>query len=59
MAGKRGSANVAAKLTERKVRAIRKKFAEGARIVDLKRKYEVSHMTIRRVVAREKWGWLE
>lgn len=55
----RGEARHNAKLTERKVRAIREQRAAGVGPTELARKYGVSKQTIKLIVARKSWNHVE
>ena len=55
----RGEAAPAAKLTERKVRTIRRLAAEGVSYAKLAKRYGVGQTTIRKVVMRHSWRHVE
>lgn len=52
---RRGERNGMAKLTARKVVAIRRKAAAGAKLKSLASEYGVSHVAIHFVVTRKTW----
>jgi len=56
---KRGTDQHKARLDEEKVRKIRAQYAEGAGIARLAREYSVGESTIRNVVQRNSWAWLD
>ena len=51
----RGENNNKAKLTESKVRIIRKSFKNGVSIINLSKKFNVTRPTINQIVKRETW----
>lgn len=56
----RGEMNSQAKLTESKVQQIRATYARGGiTFMELARQYEVSNVTIQRIVDRENWAHVE
>jgi hypothetical protein len=59
VANHRGEKAKAAKLTDRKVRRMRKLATEGVNPYELSRMFGVSRPHVKRILAREKWGWLE
>lgn len=56
--GVRGSGNYFAKLNEGIVISIRKEHADGVRMTDLSKKYEVAYSTIHHIVNRVTWKHL-
>lgn len=47
------------KLTEAKVREIRRRKAKGEKLTELADAFDVSAVTIHHVVKRKTWGWVE
>jgi hypothetical protein len=56
---KRGTDQHKAKLDEEKVRQIRAQYANGAGIARLAREHGVGESTVRHVVQRNTWAWLD
>ena len=54
----RGAAHWKCKLTEADVRAIRQ-LAGAASIGEISEKFKISDPQVRRIISRERWGWLE
>ena len=57
-----GSKSILHKLTEQQVNEIRKRYIKGDRVNGAKplaRKFEVSSTTIRKIIAKDKWRWLD
>lgn len=55
----RGTHGPHGKLTEAKVREIKKRLAEGARQIDLAAEYEVSNVMIHFIAKGKAWAWVE
>jgi len=56
---KRGTDQHLNKLAENQVREIRKRYANGEGIAKMAREYKVGESTVRHVIQRTSWAWLE
>lgn len=59
MAAKQGSKHHMAKLTDKKVRTIRKRLSKGDSIAEIARDYGVVRNTIHQIRDGKSWSWLK